>query len=273
LPAGRDKMSQWTSKPYHYHSNKIGWYDQVTWDLVKLIPPTPRCLIDFACGTGRVSKKYLEYRPNIEQSLKLYLIDQSQEMLTQSADVAEKNVDVNYLCDDESLSNFPQSDYSRVNAIICGSAFHLIRDANLALAGHQLLKYAVPILDSSGYIVANIPDQAWLFDDGWKSAVYEESCKLWGPSSGRETLPLLSPSLVKSWAHQYGFLVEISTKSYDFWWSDFINFYSIPEIGAHRIPIQYKDNPIKYFDTVLPQFERIEFKHIFLVFSKQKSCL
>lgn len=255
------------AKDYARHSREIGWYDRAAARLLDGLPEPVRCLVDFGCGSGRVARQYLHRRQD-NQPLRLYLVDRSRAMLDLTGDLRGHGVTVERLCDDESLAGFPPTEAGRVDAIVGGHCFHLLRDAALAPTGGRLVERAAALLGESGCLTVSIPEQAWVFADGYRSAVYETACRLWGPSPGRETLTLLSEPLLGEWAEAAGFELSLRIGEFPFTWAEFVHFYSVPAIGADRIPGRDPEGRWEYLSKLPPQFERIGFRCVLARFSR-----
>ena len=255
--------SDWDASAADYarHSRHIGWYAQSLTSLLKGLPDHPRCLVDFGCGDGRLARRCLQLRRD-GQPLRLYLVDRSPAMLDLTQDLGGPGVTVERLCDDESLAAFLQAEEGCVDAIVSGHCFHLLRDDALALTGWRLVERAAALLGGAGCLAVNIPDQAWVFEDGWTSAIYATACRLWGPSPGRGALPLLSAPLLREWAGSAGFELTLSIDEFPFTWAEFVHFYSVPAIGADRIPGLDEQSRWEYLGSLPPQFEQVRFRSV-----------
>lgn len=256
---------------YTRHSRHIGWYDQAVADLLADLPEAACCLVDFGCGSGRVARCYLQRRRD-GQPLRLYLVDRSQAMLDLTHDLGGHGVTVERLCDDESLVSFPPAEEGHVDAIVGAHCFHLLRDATLAPTGGRLVERAAVLLGHGGCLAVNIPEQGWVFDDGWTSAVYETACRLWGPAPGRDALPLLSEPLLREWADSAGFELSLAIDEFLFTWAEFIHFYSIPAIGVGRIPGRDQQGRWDYLSGLPPQFEQVRFRFVVAHFARSAAA-
>jgi SAM-dependent methyltransferase len=259
-------MTEWNAVEYAYHSQRIGWYGQVAEAMLDLVGPAD-CLIDFACGTGRAARLLLARGPG-RHTKRIYLVDRSQAMIDATSDLEAPGVEVFRHVDDEKLSSIPATEHGRVDAIVCAHAFHLLRDERQGLTGARLVRRAATLLRPNGSLVVCIPDQAWRFDDGWSSCVYQQACDLWGPSPGRENLQLLSRDLLAQWAVEANLNVSTATRAFRCTWNDFIRFYAIPGIGTGRAPGADAQERWDYLENLGPRFEEIEYRFVFACFTR-----
>lgn len=262
-------MNVWdtSATAYEQHSSRVGWYDQAASSLLELLDVAVRTLVDFGCGSGRVARLFLARRRD-RSPLGLHLVDRSASMLELTRDMGGSEVTVFRHLDDESLARFPKEEEGHVDAIVCGQAFHLLRDDTLVPTAGNLVARAADLLRTGGCLLVNIPEQAWAFEDGWTSGVYAASCRLWGPTPGRKEMPLFSAPLLRRWAARSGLEVAIFVRTFPFTWSDFVHFYSIPAIGVDRIPGHDAEGRWAYLQGLAPQFGEIAFRCVFARFTR-----
>ena len=257
-------MAEWDAGEYARHTGEIQWYERTASILLDFLGDVD-CLIDFACGTGRVSRQYLRRRHS-PRGLRLYLVDHSSNMLDATADIRAPGVAVfRGLCG-EDLPCIPDDESGRIDGILCANAFHLLRDDRLAPTGDRLVMRAYQLLRPSGCLAVSIPEQAWSFPDGWQSSVYRAASALWGPSPGRATLPMLSEELLRSWADDAQMDLHLETRQFPFTWREFLHFYSIPGIGGDRISTLPQADRWEYLATLRPQFDVVDYRVVFANF-------
>ena len=258
-----------SSKEYFKISKCIPYYDAVATELAGMADPYARIILDFGCGHGRFSRVLiarLSKSSNFDRSL--ILVDQAADMLSLTQDVADPGMEVVRLADSQKLECIPRRFHGKIDTIACSASFHLLRNEDLSLDGETLVRRAGQLLRPGGELLVNIPDQAYEFGDGWSSEFYSHAKKLWEDGKERSLLPKYDTVILNQIAKDYNFKLEIHSKFIIVKWSEFINFYRIPAIGAIRISNRSQEERLRILDTIAPQFDSIQYRWAFARFQK-----
>lgn len=248
---------------YSKLSEEIGFYRQITDGLVRLIDPTVHTLVDFGCGDGRLTQAVLTRGRELGlRPRKVILVDKFPQMLTLTEEINDVDVEFLRLCDTELLSQIPIELASQIDTIACNSSLFFGGDIERFLGrAHNLLK-------TGGSLVANIPDQDFHFEDGWQSVFREQANRLWDdPGQGQPNR--FSYELLRRVAGEAGFELETEELTFQVPWEDFVRFYSIPFMGARRMPSMTQEERLAFLQELTPRFTEIPYRWVFFVMQKQ----
>lgn len=244
-------------------SAKMGFYQEITEWLVRLIHPGIQTLVDFGCGDGRLTRTFLQTTRGIGPAPKrVFLIDKFRQMLDLTEDLQAGGTEFVRICDTEALSEFPCEWEGEIGTVGCNSSFFLCRDVNSFVGRVRSL------LRVGGSFVGNIPDQDFVFKDGWRSRFKQEADKLWDDPAPNMRERLSHDFLVQL-ATDNGFHVETHVMTCQLPWDDFVRFYSIPFMGARRMPGTTQEQRVCYLRNLAPRFVEIPYRWALFVMTKR----
>jgi hypothetical protein len=125
-------------------------------------------------------------------------------------------------------------------------------------------------LKLGGRLIANVPDQDYSFSDGWASEFSAAANNLWPLPGGPNRQPRFSDSFLSELARDNGLSINIEQKAYSVTWDDFTTFYSIPFMGARRMPDMTQAERVIHLRALVPTFQTIEYRWIFTIMEKVK---
>jgi SAM-dependent methyltransferase len=250
-------------------SESIPHYAEITRRLIGALPPHAKRVIDFGCGYGRTARAILATGDSA--GLHLYLVDRSEEMLTLTADIDPGQARLSVLRDDELLSAIPAAETGRIDAITCNSSLHLLRDFEGAIDLRPFLDRARELLRSGGLLLANLPEQAYHFEDGWESLFHRHARDLSPDSEFRAAIERFSGGLLEKLGSEAGFAVRLETHTARVSWNDFISFYRIPALGEARMPHLSQAERITYLDRLAPRFDAVDYRSVLVRMEKKRN--
>jgi SAM-dependent methyltransferase len=230
---------------------------------VSLIDPHVSSVVDFGCGDGRLTKALLQ-RPEApgHRLSRIYLVDKFSEMLALTEDIECPSAAILRVCDDELLARLPGDAVGTIDLIACNSSIFLLRDVD------AFVQHAGAILRNGGQLVANIPDQDYRFDDGWRSRFKEQADALW-PFPDRGPNARFSNEYLRVLAAKSDLAARIDVLTCMVTWADFVRFYSIPFMGARRMPGMNQDERVRMLQQQPPLFEEIPYRWVHVVLTKR----
>lgn len=255
---------------YAYYSSKIRFYTDIAESLISLVSvPMDGAfsMIDFGCGDGLLAKLFLERftRPlagDARQTISIYLVDKYQSMLDLTASISHPCAVVHRICAAEDLGPLPETARGRVDLVAANSSLHLCADPEVFVGRSNT------VLRPRGCVLANIPDQAWEFEDGWRSVVAQKADELLPPSPRSGTRPAMNMAVIEQWGAQFRMRVEVSWREFELSWQDFVNLYSIPFIGARRLRGMSQAQRVAYLNSLCPAFSVIPYRWVFVRMTK-----
>lgn len=248
---------------YVFYSNLLGFYHRAAERLAGLVPPGANNLMDFGCGNGRFTREVLKIvGRDRAKELTVYLVDSSVEMLSLTRDLDQDVGTIVRVHDNEALRYLAADAAGRIDVIACNSSFHLCRDIKL------FLSRAGEVLRPGSRLIANIPDQDFAFEDGWTSSFKKEANRLWYDPA-RDSGPRFSEKFLRAAAAESAFrLKHLSDEIYPLSWQEFVNFYSIPFMGARRMPNLTQGERLEWLNSIPPQFNRLDYRWVFFEMEK-----
>lgn len=260
------KDSDWgdCASEYAHYSEQIGFYAGITETLRALVPPEAERLVDFGCGHGRFTRACLGAFTSVPNRRTVYLVDKFAEMLALTADLETMSPAIRFerVQDSEELERLSSLLRNPVDLIACNSSLFLGRDPQ------AFITRATALLKPGGSLIANIPDQDFSFHDGWRSEFSRHANKLLPSPSRHKIPPMFSREKLQSLAAAHGCSLELSNRFFPVPWQDFVSFYSIPFMGARRIPGVDQQHRLEHLHTMRPAFDEILYRWAFFTWTK-----
>jgi SAM-dependent methyltransferase len=247
-------------------SDRLAYYPPITERLIAMIPDVCDRVVDFGCGHGRLARRLIAQPAR--RSWQLILADTSRAMLDLTTDIGAPGVEVVRVHAGAELADaLPAHLRGRVDTIACNSSFHLLRDAAGNPDPGPLLESARTLLRPGGALVANLPDQAYRFTDGWESQFYLHARSIWPDEGGRSSVTLFDAALIEQTAAKTGFDVEVTQATVTVPWETFLVFYSLSVLGGGRMPGRSPDERRRELRALRPRFETIDYRWAFVKFT------